>query len=155
MSPTGAGREPEALRAPECLRLLGTRDVGRIAFTAGALPVLQPVSYLLSGQELLVPVDARSELADAARAAVLALQVDDVDADGRTGWDVTVLGPSRLVHDPDQVARLDRWGVRPWFPATRHCYVMLRAATLSGRRLRTGPAPRPSTGTTSVPIWAR
>ncbi|MGY1843650.1 pyridoxamine 5'-phosphate oxidase family protein [Modestobacter sp. SYSU DS0875] len=61
-------RELEVLRASERLRLLATRDLGRIAFTDGALPVLQPVTYLLSGQELIVPVSSGSDLAAAAGA---------------------------------------------------------------------------------------
>ncbi|MGY1841526.1 MULTISPECIES: pyridoxamine 5'-phosphate oxidase family protein [unclassified Modestobacter] len=144
----GSDRELQVLRAPECLRLLSTRDVGRIAFTSGALPVLQPVSYQLSGQELIVPVSTGRPLAEAARAAVLALEVDDVDVPGRTGWDVTVVGPSRLVQDPDQVARLDHWGLRPWFPADRHCYVMLRAPSSPAA----GCAPRPHPGLPSPPV---
>jgi hypothetical protein len=86
-----------------------------------------------------------SKVAAAARGAVVAFEVDDVDPVARTGWDVTVVGPSRVVADPAEVARLDLLGARAWAPADVPCYIAVRISLVRGRRLTavTGaPAPR-------------
>jgi hypothetical protein len=63
------------------------------------------------------------QMAAGSRAAVVAFEVDDYDLAERTGWNVTVVGPSRLISDPDRIRELDRHGVRPRAPASSHCYV--------------------------------
>jgi hypothetical protein len=125
----------ELLDEQECRRLLGTARLGRLAFTEGALPMIQPVGFVVSGEEVLIPTRLGSTLTAAARGAVVAVEVDDVDPVARTGWDVTVVGPSRVVTDPAEVARLDQLGARPWAPAGVPCYVAVRIAVLRGRRL--------------------
>jgi hypothetical protein len=74
-------------------------------------------------------------MAAGSRGAVLAFEVDDYDVVARTGWNVTVVGPSRLISLPDQVRALDALGVEPWAPATTHCYIALRMAVVRGRRI--------------------
>jgi hypothetical protein len=66
---------------------------------------------------------------------VLAFEVDDYDLTARTGWNVTVIGPSRLISDPAQIRVLDGYGVRPWAPASNHCYIAVRMALVRGRRI--------------------
>jgi hypothetical protein len=135
MSTTDGTRLLEILDAAECRRLLSTASLGRIAFTEGALPAIQPASYTLRDEDVLIPTGSGSKLAAGSRGAVLAFEVDDYDLLARTGWNVTVVGPSRLVIAPDQVQVLDALGVRPWAPAPAHCYIALRMALVRGRRI--------------------
>jgi len=134
---TGAERERvlDVLDGAECRRLLGTASVGRIAFTEGAMPAIQPASYALNGEDVLIPTGLGSKMAAGSRGAVLAFEVDDYDLAERTGWNVTVIGPSRLIRDPGQVTALDALAVRPWAPATSHCYISLHMAVVRGRRI--------------------
>ena len=125
----------QVLDDAECHRLLARAVLGRLAFTEGALPMIQPVSYVVSGGEVLIPTRVGSKVAAAARGAVVAFEVDDVDPVGRTGWNVTVIGPSRVVTDRAEVASLDRLGARAWAPADVPCYVAVRVAVIRGRRL--------------------
>jgi len=129
-------RELEVLDRAECLRLLVTVPIGRVAFTQGALPAVQPVSFVLGNGEIFIPTHPGSKVAAASRGAVVAFEVDDVDARRRTGWNVTVVGPSRLIVDPAEVRRLDDAGVRPWPPGNGHCYVGVAVQLVQGRRLR-------------------
>jgi hypothetical protein len=119
----------------ECRRLLATAAIGRIAFTEGAMPAIQPVSFALRGEDVLIPTGLGSKMAAGSRGAVLAFEVDDYDLVERTGWNVTVIGPSRLISDPDQVLALDALGARPWAPAATHCYIALRMSFVQGRRI--------------------
>jgi uncharacterized protein len=135
MGTTERERLLDVLDVAECRRLLATASIGRIAFTEGALPAIQPASYALRDDDVLIPTGLSSKMAAGSRGAVLAFEVDDYDLVARTGWNVTVIGPSRLVRDPDQVRALDALGARPWAPATTHCYIALKMAMVSGRRI--------------------
>jgi hypothetical protein len=125
----------DVLDETECRRLLTTASIGRIAFTEGAMPAIQPASFALRGEDVLIPTGLGSKMAAGSRGAVLAFEVDDYDLAERTGWNVTVIGPSRLISDPDQVRTLDALGARPWAPASTHCYITLRMAVIRGRRI--------------------
>ena len=131
----------EVLDVGECRRLLASASVGRIAFTEEAMPVIQPASFALRGEDVFIPTGLSSKMAAGSRGAVLAFEVDDFDLVERTGWNVTVIGPSRLVSDPDQVRELDSLGVRPWAPSAKHCYIALRLTVVRGRRISSTDAP--------------
>ena len=74
-------------------------------------------------------------MAAASRHAVVAFEVDEVDAAARTGWNVTVVGPSRLITDARDVSRLDGLGVRSWAPGEGRCYIGVRIRLIRGRRV--------------------
>jgi nitroimidazol reductase NimA-like FMN-containing flavoprotein (pyridoxamine 5'-phosphate oxidase superfamily) len=131
----------DVLDGAECRRLLATASIGRIAFTEEAMPVIQPASFALSGENVLIPTGLGSKMAAGSRGAVLAFEVDDFDLTQRTGWNVTVIGPSRLISDPGQVTALDALGALPWAPATMHCYIALHMAVVRGRRISSAEAP--------------
>jgi uncharacterized protein len=133
----GAERERrlDVLDETECRQLLATASMGRIGFTEGAMPAIQPASFVLGGQDVLIPTGLGSKMAAGSRGAVLTFEVDDYDLADRTGWNVNVIGPSRLISDPDQVRTLDALGARPWAPASPHCYIALRPALVRGRRI--------------------
>ena len=135
------GRDAQALEEAECLRLLDTAAIGRIAFTEGALPAVQPVTFVRGDREIYVPTHPGSAVAAASRGAVVAFEVDEVDVGARTGWNVTVVGPSRLIADPAEVRRLDGLGVGPWVPSGTHCYVGVQVRLVRGRRIGLHPAP--------------
>ena len=119
----------------ECRRLLATACMGRVAFTEGAMPTIQPASFAVSGNDVLIPTGLGSKMAAGSRGAVLAFEVDDYDLTERTGWNVTVVGPSRLISDPSDVTALNALGVLPWAPAATHCYIALHMAVVRGRRI--------------------
>jgi hypothetical protein len=132
----------EVLDERECRELLSSAVVGRLAFTEDAMPAIQPVSFIVVCDDVLIPSQPGSKVAVASRGAVVAFEVDEVDAVERTGWDVTVIGPARVVTDPEVTRCYDRRGIRLWVPGAEHCYVAVRIALVRGRRLRAAaPAP--------------
>jgi hypothetical protein len=128
-------RRLDVLDMAECRRLIATSAIGRIAFTEAAMPSIQPASFAVSGDDVVIPTGLGSKMAAGSRGAVVAFEIDDYDLIERTGWNVTIIGPSRLISVPSQVAALDALGVLPWAPATTHCYVALRMALVRGRRI--------------------
>jgi nitroimidazol reductase NimA-like FMN-containing flavoprotein (pyridoxamine 5'-phosphate oxidase superfamily) len=131
------------LAPAECRRLLGAVPIGRLAFTVDALPTIEPVHFTVRGDEVLIPTRLGGKVAAASRGAVVAFEVDDFDPGTRTGWSVTVVGPSRVVTDAPQVAAMHSDGLAPWAPAPVACVVAVRIARVTGRRI-TRPEVRPA-----------
>jgi nitroimidazol reductase NimA-like FMN-containing flavoprotein (pyridoxamine 5'-phosphate oxidase superfamily) len=127
-------RVPDVLTDAECLRLLGTRGVGRLAFTDGALPAILPMPYAVHDGSLIIPARRDSEVAHAIRGSVVAFAVDCYDRSSGTGWGVTVVGPSRVVSAPAEVAALDALhaGTRP--ASGERVYIVVPLGLLKGWR---------------------
>jgi nitroimidazol reductase NimA-like FMN-containing flavoprotein (pyridoxamine 5'-phosphate oxidase superfamily) len=129
-------RALEPLEPAEARALLATADLGRLAYTEGALPAVQPVRFALHRDTLVIPTSCGSEVAQAGRGSVLALQADAFDVPSGTGWSVTAVGASRLVKDADEVAAWSVAAPEPWAPAAVLCYVLVRVGLVSGHRVR-------------------
>jgi uncharacterized protein len=124
----------EVLDDLECLRLLTTARLGRLSFTDGALPAIVPVPIALEGNVLLIPAREGNWVVGAIRGSVVAVAVDCYDVDERTGWGVTVIGPSRVLPH-DRPAGDGREGGRTPL-ATGRCSVVVQVGLVRGWRLR-------------------
>ncbi|MDT7700130.1 MAG: hypothetical protein QOJ30_2455 [Pseudonocardiales bacterium] len=122
----------------QCLDLLRGTVIGRVVFTDSALPAAQPVTYLLDGEEIVFRTGQGTKLAAAARNAVIAFEVDDLDVDTRTGWSVLGVGRSYEVTEPRRWADLAARMPEPWIPASVAHVIAVPLSRLSGRRA--GPA---------------
>jgi nitroimidazol reductase NimA-like FMN-containing flavoprotein (pyridoxamine 5'-phosphate oxidase superfamily) len=129
-----SGRTLEALSREECLGLLRQSEIGRMVFTLGALPAVVPVTYVLQDGAILTRTAADTRLANAADGAVLAFQVDQLDAGARTGWSVVVTGVAELVKGADERARVDAL-IEPWAPGDRDVFIRVPLTMVSGRRI--------------------
>ena len=127
------GDELEVLDREECLALLSTVPVGRIVFTDKALPAIQPVSFVVDGDAIVVRAEAGSTLARTGN-VIVAFEVDEYDAETRTGWYVTVTGHADHVGDPDEAARLARRKLQPWAGGRRDRFIRIKPELVSGRR---------------------
>jgi hypothetical protein len=125
----------EVLDDTECRRLLARAVIGRLAYTEDALPAIQPVHFAMHDGRVLIATSAGSKVAAASRRAVVAFEVDDFDVESRTGWNVTVVGPSHVISAPVEVAALDDLGMVAWAPADVVCYITIETAVVRGRRI--------------------
>jgi hypothetical protein len=124
----------EVLDEAVCRQLLATALAGRLGFTDGALPAILPVPYALQDGKVVIPAHRGSPVVAALRGAVVAFAVDSYDVETRTGWSVTVVGPTLLVSHPEEVATLHaRFAAHP--PATDRCYVAVLLGLLRGWRM--------------------
>jgi len=99
-----------ALTADECRRLLRANRIGRLAVTAGALPCVLPVQYVVDGDRILLRTPGHHEVGDGIDGQVVGFETDDLDLDHGVGWCVSVTGTAQVTADPDG---LD--DVHPWF----------------------------------------
>jgi nitroimidazol reductase NimA-like FMN-containing flavoprotein (pyridoxamine 5'-phosphate oxidase superfamily) len=125
----------EVLDISECLDLLETVDVGRVAVTVGALPAIFPVNFRLVDGRIVFATGEGTKLAAALREAVVAFEVDWFDPASRAGWSVHVLGTARVC-DSSSLERMyaEMAGLESWTPAARPYLVAIEAAMISGRR---------------------
>lgn len=129
----GSAEEAAGLTRAECLRLMSTAAVGRIVFTEQALPAVAPVGFVVDGEDVVIPVPPGSRLLAATRGAIVAFQADDLDAAGRSGWSVTVVGRARVVRDPGESARE---ALRPWTGAE---FILVSCGRVTGQRVGAVP----------------
>lgn len=131
-----AQRTLDLLDDAECRRLLITAPIGRLAFTEGALPTIQPVHFVVRDDRVVIPTRAGSKMEAANRGAVVAFEVDAYDDGTRTGWNVTVIGPSRVARETAEIRALDALGAVAWAPTDNPRYILIELAIVRGRRIR-------------------
>lgn len=130
----------EVLGRNECLRLLASATLGRIAFTSGALPVVLPVNFRLHGEQILVRTSRGSTLDTALRNTVVAFEVDDFDHASSSGdWSVALTGMSTAVTDPTELGSAHPGPAPRWAPEGAEAVLAISTALLSGRRRVTVP----------------
>ena len=127
----------EVLTEDQSLKLLPTVPVGRIVFTEGALPAVQPVNFAVDDRCVIIRAVAGSKLAAAAAGAVVAFEVDEYDATTQSGWSVTAVGQASVVTEPAELDRLATLPLRSWTGSSDHL-IQIDIALLRGRRLHAG-----------------
>jgi nitroimidazol reductase NimA-like FMN-containing flavoprotein (pyridoxamine 5'-phosphate oxidase superfamily) len=128
----------EVLGRDECLRLLGTATLGRIGVTSGALPTVLPINFRFDGRQILFRTGVGTKLDAATQNAVVAFEVDEIDAIAHTGWSVVVRGVARELTDPDELVEAQRPPLARWAPGENHRVVSISPEIVSGRRIVPG-----------------
>jgi nitroimidazol reductase NimA-like FMN-containing flavoprotein (pyridoxamine 5'-phosphate oxidase superfamily) len=138
-SPDGGldGAGLEVLDRSECLQLLAPGGVGRIAATAGALPVILPVRYALDSDSVVLCVGVGSTLDQATRHAVVAFEVDGSDLGGE--WSVSVVGVARPIPEGDESAHAETLPLPRWWLGRPHRFVSVSTEHVTGRRAPAWP----------------
>jgi uncharacterized protein len=121
----------EELDRDECLRLLATEPVGRVAVGwLGQAPLVLPVNYVLAGGAVVFRTGPGDMLRGLGQGPV-SFEVDTYDPATRTGWSVLLHGVARPVAHAD-VAKLD---LEPWAPGDKPIWVRIVPSSITGRRL--------------------
>jgi hypothetical protein len=121
----------EILSELECRDLLATANIGRVALSMAALPVILPVNYIVEGGDVLFLSGTGGKLHAALTGQVLAFEVDSMDEPSRSGWSALAIGMAAASRPGDDTPAPQRWISR-----TRdQDLVRLRPSLISGRRL--------------------
>ncbi|HSP19892.1 MAG TPA: pyridoxamine 5'-phosphate oxidase family protein [Myxococcaceae bacterium] len=132
----------EVLENAECRRLLTEVGVGHVAFSAEALPAIQPVVFAVHDGQVVFRALPAGALAEACR-GVVAVAADAYHRTSGVAWSVTVVGPARVVTDAGEVAALDALDLASWPGSESRCYIAVDIGVVTGWRVRGG---RPAWG---------
>ena len=127
----------EDISEAECLELLASKSVGRVAVVSDGKPLIFPVNYVLDDRTVAFRTDPGTKL-EAATLEGVAFEVDEVDYATREGWSVVVIGVGREVTDAwdPWSKRITALPLEPWAAGDKSHWVAIAAPKISGRRIR-------------------
>ena len=127
----------EVIGMTQCMALLRSRPLGRLAYIEEGTPTVVPVNHLVDGPTIVLRSMQGGKLDAALVEAPVAFQLDDHDAARGTGWSVLVRGRAIPVDDEELTARyaaeLDSWAIAGDAPVT---WIRIVPDEISGRRLQ-------------------
>jgi len=134
----------ETLPLDDCLRLLASVPLGRIAFQSEGELIVLPVNHAVDGQSVVFRTASGSKLSAAESENVVTFEADEYDARRRAGWSVVVTGHAEFVYDDSEIESLNRIGLQSWADAVeRSFWVRIRPTLVTGRRLSAHARPVP------------
>ena len=119
----------------ECLRLIASAPIGRLAVVIAGRPLVFPVNFTLDGEAVVLRTDIGTKLHGARRGPV-AFECDGIDSMYHTGWSVLVVGHAEEVKDLVDIRRLEGLPLGPWSPGPKPTWLRLRTRSITGRRIR-------------------
>lgn len=120
----------------ECLNLVATTSVGRVAFVASGEVEVLPVNYTVDGTAVAFRTAVGSKLEAAMQHAAVTFEVDAYDDGEATGWSVLIKGRAEVVTEADIFGRLERSGLHPYVTLVpRPQWVLIHPNTVTGRRI--------------------
>jgi nitroimidazol reductase NimA-like FMN-containing flavoprotein (pyridoxamine 5'-phosphate oxidase superfamily) len=132
--------EIEILSERDCLDLLRSHNVGRIAVNDHGQPLIFPVNYATDDRAVVFRTAPGMKLTSAPMSQV-AFEIDEVDAAAGTAWSVLVQGVAyEITSALDHLSeRLRALVVEPMAPGDRRSWVAVMRREISGRRFRLQP----------------
>jgi hypothetical protein len=119
------------------MSLLGSVSLGRVVFTAQALPAIRPVTHMVDGDRVIIRTDRNAAITSELRAragTVVAYEADAIDTAEHLGWSVIIVGIAHRVTDPDEAACYRRV-LRPWVSGAKDQVIAIHADMVTGFRL--------------------
>ena len=136
-----SGNVPIDLTENECLDLLQSHDLARIAFAFEERIEIFPINYCLDGAIIVFRTGLGTKLA-AVGTTTIAVEIDGWDPESGIGWSVIAKGRTEeITTNPGRVAEHLRWmPVHPAAPGDRYHWVGIKPSAISGRRFHIAPA---------------
>jgi len=133
--------ELETLSLDDCLAMLRSHGIGRVAVVDNDFPVILPVNYRLvetSGKSWIALRTRPGNVLDRA-AMPVAFEIDHFDISAQEGWSVLARG---TLHHVNPVAGGfgERFDPGPWFDDERDAWLIIEPFSITGRRLRSPQA---------------
>jgi hypothetical protein len=143
----------EELGVDECLRLLATQGIGRVAFIVDGEPAVLPVNFTLVEDVVVFRTAAGSAFDVLVRETDVAFEVDQADPAYHSGWSVVGRGIAEGLEDVMPLDVLEQLPLRPWGLAATPGWIGVRLREVTGRRL-VQLIGRSRTGTSGPAAWS-
>lgn len=128
----------EVIERSECLTLLRSRIVGRLALVDGGQPQIYPVNYAMDGDHVVFRTGDGTKFAASERGGAVSFEIDDVDLHTRTAWSVVVSGWARVIDDLVRLERLVAVELEPWSAPSHDHWITINPERITGRRVAPG-----------------
>lgn len=131
----------EILGRQECLGLLATDEIGRLAVVVANTPLVMPVNYALDDETVVFRTDPGTKFDQGPRARA-SFEVDSFDRARRTGWSVVATGRLEEVtlYDASTFDRVRRLAIDPWAGGEKAHWMRLVPDRVTGRRIARPPS---------------
>lgn len=129
-------RGSEVLNRNECIRLLALAAgrIGRVGLLHSEGVVIEPVNYRMLDHDIIIQVGLGSMLDAARNEAIVAFEVDEVDAASGKAWSVLVRGLATVLDEEDKPAGARPADGEPLVLEPGSSFVRIRTDVLTGRR---------------------
>jgi uncharacterized protein len=120
----------EIVSEEDCLELLSTQSIGRLALVVDDRIEIFPVNYAVDGGSILFRTNEGRKMRGSSSCGV-AFEVDSIEPEAHAGWSVVVHG------EPEDVtgeAQTSPDTVQPW-AGRKEYLVRIRPRSISGRRV--------------------
>lgn len=131
----------QVLTENQCLALLTSHDVGRIAFQFKGTIEIFPINYAMDGAIIVFRTSPGTKL-EAVPNSAIAFEVDGWNPESGIGWSVVARGAAEEVTTGiGRVAEHLRWvPVHPVAPGERYHWLAIKPTEITGRQFRVPPA---------------
>ena len=133
--PVMTGPAIQNLNEQECLALLRSAGLGRIALRIGDSPAILPVNFAMLDDDVVFRTDPGSKLTAALMGIRVAFEVDHAEGAGRAGWSVLVVGYAEEIRDSETLERVSRLELEPWVGGRHDSVVRIQSRRITGRRI--------------------
>lgn len=132
----------EILDEHDCLELLRSAEVGRLAVAIMNVPDIFPVNFIVDHGSIVFRTAEGTKLAAAVLGKGVAFEVDDYDSDSGRAWSVVVKGEATEIEDMYQVFDALDLPLFPWHSAPKHRFVRIIPGEITGRRFEVDQSAR-------------
>lgn len=131
----------EELSFDECVLLLASSGIGRLGVVVDGTPEIFPVNHTVDTVTgcIVFPTNNRTKLQAALHWPNVSFEVDGLEADGRSGWSVMVVGRAELVEDLGEQVRAAAHRFVLWGTGPNTVWVRIVPERVTGRRISAVP----------------
>jgi len=133
----GPKRHFDPMGRQQCLEFIASDHLGRIAWQAADLPQILPITYAMHRGSTYFRSLPDGLLAQLAQPVGLALEVDELEQQTRSGRSIVLHGYSSAAREPDELA--DLWAsdsLVPWASGNHTLLIRIRPDRIAGRVVR-------------------
>ncbi len=118
----------------DCLQLMRTAEVGRLAVSIAERPDIFPINYVVDHGAIVFRTAEGTKLAASVLGRGVAFEVDGYDADAGEAWSVVVKGHAVEVERLQDLFDALDLPLFPWHAAPKHRFVRIEPVEITGRR---------------------
>jgi nitroimidazol reductase NimA-like FMN-containing flavoprotein (pyridoxamine 5'-phosphate oxidase superfamily) len=133
---TTDGLGSTVLEINECLQLMRSQVVGRLAISIGNHPDIFPINFVVDHGSVVFRTAEGTKLAASLLGQSVAFEVDGLDAEAGEAWSVVVKGRAVEIEWMHEYLDALDLPLFPWHAAPKQRFVRIEPSEITGRRFQ-------------------